>query len=82
MAELYRRRVGNARPSHLMFTSGVGSLVDLPNFSVLVSGLDDWSSTGQTAVTRPEPRRRPDERDGTRWFMTSGRRSELRILRL
>jgi hypothetical protein len=43
MAELYRRRVGNARPSHLMFTSGVGSLVDLPNFSVLVSGLDSWS---------------------------------------
>lgn len=46
MAELYRRRVGNARPSHLMFTSGVGSLVDLPNFSVLVSGLDDWSYAG------------------------------------
>jgi len=46
MAELYRRRVGNARPSHLMFTSGVGSLVDLPNFSVLVSGLDDWSYHG------------------------------------
>lgn len=43
MAELYRRRVGSARPSHLMFTSGVGSLIDLPNFSVLVSGLDDWS---------------------------------------
>jgi hypothetical protein len=43
MRELYRRRVGTARPSHLMFTSGVGSLIDLPNFSVLVSGLDDWS---------------------------------------
>jgi hypothetical protein len=38
----YRRRVGAVRPSHLMFTSGVGALVDLPNFSVLVSGLDDW----------------------------------------
>jgi hypothetical protein len=38
----YRRRVGAVRPSHLMFTSGVGSLVDLPNFSVLVKGLDDW----------------------------------------
>ncbi len=25
-----------------MFTSGVGALVDLPNFSVLVRGLDDW----------------------------------------
>ncbi|TVT56350.1 DUF1998 domain-containing protein [Amycolatopsis rhizosphaerae] len=43
MADLYRRRVGAVRPSHLMFTSGVGSLVDLPNFSVLVRGLDDWN---------------------------------------
>ncbi|MFI0355150.1 DrmB family protein [Actinomadura sp. 9N407] len=40
---LFRRRVGSVRPSHLMFTSGVGALVDLPNFSVLVKGLDDWS---------------------------------------
>ena len=39
----YRRRVGAVRPSHLMFTSGVGSLVDLPNFAVLVRGLDDWN---------------------------------------
>lgn len=39
----YHRRVGSVRPSHLMFTSGVGSLVDLPNFSVLVRGLDDWN---------------------------------------
>jgi hypothetical protein len=39
----YARRVGSARPSHLMFTSGVGALVDLPNFSVLVRGTDDWT---------------------------------------
>lgn len=42
MTAQYRRRVGAVRPSHLMFTSGVGSLVDLPNFAVLVKGLDDW----------------------------------------
>ncbi|GAA3551157.1 DUF1998 domain-containing protein [Amycolatopsis ultiminotia] len=42
MTAQYRRRVGAVRPSHLMFTTGVGALVDLPNFSVLVSGLDDW----------------------------------------
>ncbi|WP_026400773.1 DUF1998 domain-containing protein [Actinomadura rifamycini] len=40
---LFHRRVGTVRPSHLMFTSGVGALVDLPNFSALVKGLDDWS---------------------------------------
>ncbi|MFD9946734.1 DrmB family protein [Nonomuraea sp. NPDC059023] len=36
------RRVGSVRPSHLMFTGGVGALVDLPNFAVLVQGLDSW----------------------------------------
>jgi hypothetical protein len=43
MAGTHFRRVGAARPSHLMYTSGVGALVDLPNFSVLVRGLDDWN---------------------------------------
>ncbi|MFO7285197.1 MAG: DrmB family protein, partial [Thermobifida fusca] len=42
MNDQYRRKVGAVRPSHLMFTTGVGALVDLPNFSVLVSGLDRW----------------------------------------
>jgi hypothetical protein len=46
MSGNYYRRVGAARPSHLMFTAGVGALVDLPNFSVLVKGLDAWSHSG------------------------------------
>ncbi|MBX6356445.1 MAG: DUF1998 domain-containing protein [Micromonosporaceae bacterium] len=46
MSARYRRRVGAVRPSHIMYTTGVGSLVDLPNFSVLVRGLDDWSYQG------------------------------------
>ncbi|MUL42056.1 DUF1998 domain-containing protein [Streptomonospora sp. PA3] len=51
----YRRRVGAVRPSHLMFTGGVGALVDLPNFSVLVRGLDEWnySQTQQREITEP-----------------------------
>ncbi|MEU1935441.1 DUF1998 domain-containing protein [Streptomyces coeruleorubidus] len=52
------RRVGAVRPSHLMFTAGVGSLVDLPNFSVLVRGLDAWSYTGITDYDIDEPRLR------------------------
>ncbi|MFI7080620.1 DrmB family protein [Micromonospora sp. NPDC049903] len=43
MAGRHFRRVGAVRPSHLMFTTGVGAIVDLPNFSVLVRGLDDWN---------------------------------------
>ncbi|MFM8322110.1 MAG: DrmB family protein, partial [Chloroflexota bacterium] len=35
-------RVGEVRPSQLMFTYGVGALIDLPKLSVIVTGLDDW----------------------------------------
>ncbi len=52
----HRRRVGAVRPSHLMFTSGVGALVDLPNFSVLVRGIDDWSHENAEVTTIAEPR--------------------------
>ncbi|MEV4621207.1 DUF1998 domain-containing protein [Asanoa sp. NPDC049573] len=48
----YFRRVGSVRPSHLMFTTGVGAIVDLPNISVLVRGLDDWN---HAAVPDSEP---------------------------
>lgn len=34
--------LGELRPSQLIFTFGVGSLVDLPNMSAMVMGLDDW----------------------------------------
>ncbi len=53
---LFKRRVGSVRPSHLMFTSGIGSLVDLPNFSVLVKGLDDWRYDGLPIEKIAEPR--------------------------
>lgn len=53
----YRRRVGSARPSHLMFTDGVGGLLELPNFSVLVRGLDEWNySRMPERPVIPEPR--------------------------
>ena len=34
--------LGELRPSQLIFTFGIGSLVDLPNMSAMVMGLDDW----------------------------------------
>jgi hypothetical protein len=37
-----RTRVGELRPSQLLWSFGVGAVVDLPNFSVIVLGLDDW----------------------------------------
>ena len=43
-------RVGAVRPSQLMFSHGVGALVDLPNFSAVVAGLDDWDTTHQQTL--------------------------------
>lgn len=37
--------VGEIRPSQLMFSFGVGALLDLPQFTALVMGLDDWTSS-------------------------------------
>lgn len=36
--------LGSLRPSQLIFTFGVGSMVDLPKMSALVMGLDDWDT--------------------------------------
>lgn len=37
-----RAKVGTARPSSLMYNNGPGSIVDLPHFTVMPTGLDDW----------------------------------------
>ncbi|WP_340556954.1 DUF1998 domain-containing protein [Streptomyces sp. GSL17-111] len=58
MNDRHFRRVGAARPSHLMYTAGVGALIDLPNFSVLVKGLEAWSHTGLSGYDIDEPRLR------------------------
>jgi hypothetical protein len=38
-------RVGQLRPSQLLYTFGVGAAVDLPNLSAMVLGLDQWDPT-------------------------------------
>lgn len=48
--------VGELRPSQVMFTYGVGSIVDLPHFSVMVMGLDDWDVGSDHAVELSEDR--------------------------
>src|SRR5437763_10660203 len=45
-----KSEVGEVRPSQALTTFGVGSLVDLPNLSVLVMGLDDWQVAHSTEV--------------------------------
>lgn len=40
-------RVGEVRPSQLLFTYGVGAIIDLPRLSVIVTGLEDWPTNPQ-----------------------------------
>ncbi|MEU0876785.1 DUF1998 domain-containing protein [Nocardia brasiliensis] len=37
-----RAKVGSARPSSLLYTFGPGAVMDLPNFDIMPTGLDDW----------------------------------------
>lgn len=46
-------RIGQIRPSHVMTQAGVGAVVDLPNFSVIVRGLDTWPREAQNVVAEP-----------------------------
>ena len=46
-------RIGQARPSHLITTAGVGATVDLPSISVIVRGLDAWNPEQQDPVDEP-----------------------------
>src|SRR5437868_2548783 len=46
-----KRKVGDLRPSQLLFTFGVGSVVELPNLSVMVMGLDDWPAEHASKVS-------------------------------
>ncbi|MFV2067095.1 MAG: DrmB family protein [Pirellulales bacterium] len=37
-----KHEVGQLRPSQVLTTFGVGSIIDLPNIAAMVMGLDDW----------------------------------------
>lgn len=49
-SQMRRSEVGEVRPSQTLTTYGVGSLVDLPNLSVIVMGLDDWPISHSTEI--------------------------------
>ena len=40
--QMRKSEVGELRPSQILVSFGVGSLVDLPSLSTLVMGLEDW----------------------------------------
>jgi hypothetical protein len=47
----YPPRVGGVRPSQLLYSFGVGAMVDLPNMSGIIAGLDDWDDTNQIEIS-------------------------------
>ena len=47
------QRIGSLRPSQLLQTFGVGSVIELPKLSVLVMGLDDWQIEYSTPINEP-----------------------------
>lgn len=46
-------RVGEMRPSQLMWAYGPGAVADLPNFSVVTAGLDYWDPSRCTPLKEP-----------------------------
>ena len=49
-SHMRKSEVGEVRPSQTLMTFGIGSLVDLPNMSVIVMGLDDWPIAHSTEI--------------------------------
>ncbi len=41
----YKHKVGELRPSQILFTYGIGAIADLPNLSAMVMGLEEWDKT-------------------------------------
>ncbi len=43
-------KVGELRPSQVLTTFGIGSIIDLPNISVMMMGLEDWPLKDTVAI--------------------------------
>lgn len=49
----HREKVGDLRPSQLLFTFGIGATVELPKLAVVVMGLESWETARTEEVTEP-----------------------------
>jgi hypothetical protein len=46
-------KVGELRPSQILFTYGMGAIIDLPHISTMVMGLDDWETSYSQEIGEP-----------------------------
>ena len=51
------KRAGKLRPSQIVTQFGPGCLVDLPELSMVLAGLDDWNTTTSRTVKEPRLQR-------------------------
>lgn len=51
-----RAKVGSGRPSSLLYTYGPGAIMDLPQFTIMPTGLDDWERIWRRRDGIPEIR--------------------------
>ena len=47
------KKIGEIRPSQLISTFGPGSIVELPDYSVIIAGLDEWETQYCTPIQEP-----------------------------
>ena len=48
-------KVGSARPTQLLYTYGPGAVIDLPHFTIMPAGLDDWEHIWRRRGADPIP---------------------------
>lgn len=66
-----RAKVGSGRPSSLLYTYGPGSIMDLPQFTIMPTGLDDWDRIWGRRDGDPPVIHAPRLRDAVRKHMRS-----------
>ncbi|GDY33654.1 DUF1998 domain-containing protein [Gandjariella thermophila] len=65
-----RAKVGSGRPSSLLYTYGPGSVMDLPQFTIMPCGLDEWDRIWRRRDSVPEIHA-PRLRDAVRKLLRS-----------
>ncbi|WP_130796422.1 DUF1998 domain-containing protein [Streptomyces otsuchiensis] len=66
-----RAKVGSARPSSLLYTYGPGAIMDLPQFTIMPTGLDDWDRIWTRRDSAPPQIHAPRLRDVVRMMLRS-----------
>jgi hypothetical protein len=66
-----RAKVGSSRPSELLYTYGPGAIMDLPQFTIMPTGLDDWDRIWRRRPSEPPQIHAPRLREVVRWYLRS-----------